>query len=77
MELINLKNINNFQMRRVTRLAPFKVVKIKSNDAQQNDIFNIIDSEGLGIASCGVDYDVAIWMCNAMNDYAKNIPLKR
>lgn len=76
MELINLKNISNFQMRRVARLAPFKVVKIKSLDSQQNAIFNIIDSKGLGIASCGVDYDAAIWICNAMNEYAKNIPLK-
>lgn len=77
MEFINLKNISNFQMRRVARLAPFKVVKIKSDDAQQNAIFNIIDSKGLGIASCGVDYDAAIWICNAMNDYSKTIPSKR
>lgn len=77
MELINLKNISNFQMRRVARLAPFKVVKIKSLDSQQNTIFNITDRKGLGIASCGVDYDAAIWICNAMNDYSKSIPLKR
>jgi hypothetical protein len=77
MELINLKSISNFQMRRVARLSPFKVVKIKSDDSQQNAIFNITDSKGLGIASCGVDYDAAIWICNAMNNYAKNIHLER
>ena len=77
MELIDLKNIGNFQMRRVARLAPFKVAKLENVYSHQNATFNIIDNKGLGIASCGVDYDAAIWICNAMNESVKNIPLKR
>lgn len=61
--------MSGLEMRSVSYRAPFKVVK--TNDGR--GFYNIVDRNGLGVASFGIDKTAAEVFCESANVFSKRV----
>jgi hypothetical protein len=61
--------MSGFERRSVAYRAPFKVVKIQNGAV----FYNIVDKNGLGVASFGIDSNAAEVFCESANILSERI----
>lgn len=70
-DIIQRKNIKT----KMANLFPFTVKEVEDKrctaSCGKHVSYNIVDKNGLGHASFGIEYDLARWFCEAANEYAK------
>lgn len=61
--------MNGFERRSVAYRAPFSVKKMEG----RNPSYNIVDKNGLGVASFGIDEVAASIFCESANEFSQRI----
>lgn len=79
-EIKNIIKMKNTETK-IANLFPFVIKEVNDErcitPSGKHVSYNIVDKNGLGHASFGVEYDVAFWFCKAANEYAKKLLSKK